>query len=186
MAKPKTQKELMEEAARQFAAFVESIKRSTGLPIVPDQKSGAALWFDQREISQRYLISVERIRRFYDGLLDGKVLATRCKTCGELYFPPQVDCPKCRKGDVEWVELSKEGELLTYTVIYVKPSSFAHYPDYVVGIAKLKDGVNITAWVRTKDPSKLKVGGKVRIEIVKREPEGYYTYELVPAEEGGP
>ena len=182
MSQGKTQKEMMDEATRQFLSFIESIKKSTGLPIVPDQKTGAALWFDQREITPRYLISVDRIRKFYDGLMDGKLLATKCKSCGQLYFPPQVDCPKCRGSDVEWIELSKEGELLTYTIIYIKPTSFAHYPDYTVGIARLKEGINVTAWVRETDPSKLRVGMKVKVEIVKREPEGYLTYELVPAE----
>lgn len=180
MPSSKTQKELMEEMAKQFLSMVESIKKSVGLPIVPDQKTGVALWFDQREITPRYLISVEKIRKFYDGLLDGKLLATKCRECGELYFPPQVDCPRCKRSDIEWVELSKEGELLTYTVINVKPSSFAHYSDYIVGIARLKEGINVTAWVREKDPKKLRVGMKVKIEIVKREPEGYYIYELVP------
>lgn len=182
MSKPKTQKEMMDEAMKQYEAFVESIKKATGLPIVPDQKSGVALWADQRTLRLNYIISVEKIRKFYDGLMDGKLLATKCKNCGEIYFPPQTDCPKCRKSEVEWIELSKEGELLTFTTIYVKPSSFAHYPDYTVGIARLKEGVNVTAWVKESDPTKLKVGMKVRVEIKKREPEGYLTYELVPTE----
>ncbi len=178
----KSQKEMMEEALKQLHMFVESIKKSTGLPIVPDQKSGAALWYDQRQITNKYLISVDRIRPFYDGLMDGKLMATKCKHCGQLYFPPQVDCPKCRKSDMEWVELSREGELITFTVINIKPASFAHYPDYTVGIARLKEGINITAWVRETDPKKLRIGMKVRVEVVKREPEGYLTYEIVPAE----
>lgn len=183
MGKEKTQKQLIEEATRQFLSLIESIKKSTGLPIFPDQKSGAALWFDQREITPRYTISVDKIRRFYDGLMDGKLMATKCKKCGQIFFPPQVDCPECMSSEVEWVELSGEGELLTYTIVYVKPTSFAHYPDYTVGIARLKEGVNVTAWVRETDPKKLKVGMKVRVEIVKREPEGYLTYELVPIEQ---
>jgi hypothetical protein len=176
---------MMEKFMKQVEEFVESVKKSTGLPVVPDQKTGAALWFDQRELNIRYTISVERVKKFFEGLAEGKVLATRCRSCGTLYFPPQVDCPKCRKSDVEWVELSKEGELLTYTVIYTKPTSFAHYPDYTVGIARLPEGVNVLAWVRETDPKKLRVGMKVRLEVVKREPEGYLTYELVPVEEHG-
>lgn len=183
MSSGKTQKQLIEEATKQFLGLIESIKKSTGLPIFPDQKTGVALWFDQREVTPRYMISVERIRRFYDGLMNGKLMATKCKDCGKIYFPPQVDCPECVKSDIEWVELSGEGELLTYTVVYVKPTSFSHYPDYIVGIARLKEGVNVTAWVREGDPKRLRVGMKVRVEVVKREPEGYLTYELVPVEE---
>ncbi len=178
------QRKAMEEMIKQVEQFVEEAKRSVGLPIVPDQRTGSALWYDQRELRVRYAISVERLRKFFEGLMEGKLLATRCRGCGTLYFPPQVDCPRCRRSDVEWVELSREGTLLTYTVIYVKPMSFAHYPDYAVGIARLPEGVNVTAWIRETDPRKLRVGMRVRIEIVRRQPENYLTYELVPVEEG--
>ena len=178
-----SQKKAMEEFMKQVEQFVEEVKKSTGVPVIPDQKTGAALWYDQRELRVKYTISVERIRKFYEGLMEGKLLATRCKHCGRIYFPPQMDCPYCRKSDMEWIELSKEGTLLTYTIIYTKPASFAHYPDYTVGIARLPEGVNITAWVRETDPRKLRVGMKVRVEIVRREPEGYLTYELVPVRE---
>ena len=178
----KTQKELTDEEMKKFMDFVESMKKSLGLPMVPDIKTGVALWVDQRELNVRFVIGVERLKPFFNGLAEGKILATKCKSCGEIYFPPQVDCPKCRKSDVEWIELSKEGTLVTYTQINVKPYSFSHHDDYIVGIGKLPEGVNVTAWVRESDPKKLKVGMKIRLEVVKREPEGYYVYEWVPVE----
>jgi len=105
-----------------------------------------------------------------------------CKKCGTIYFPPQLDCPKCRSSDMEWIELSGEGELLTFTQINVKPYSFSHYPDYIVGIARLKEGINVTAWVAESDPKKLKPGVKVKLQVTKRQPENYLTYEIVPIE----
>lgn len=182
MSEKKTQKELTDEEMKKFMDFVESIKKSMGLPMVPDMKTGVALWVDQREICQRFLLSIEKTKPFFNALPEGKVLATRCKKCGTVYFPPQVDCPKCKESEMEWIELSKEGTLLTFTQINVKPYSFSHYDDYIVGIGRLPEGVNVTAWIREKDPKKLKVGMKVKLEVVKREPEGYYTYEWVPAE----
>jgi len=177
-----SQREEIEAFLRQVESFVEEMKRSLGLPLVFDQKTGAAMWFDQRELRLRFTISVERIRRFFDALSEGKILATRCKKSGTIYFPPQVDCPEAPDSEVEWVELPREGELLTFTVINVKPMSFSHYQDYVVGIGRLPNGVNVLAWVRG-DPRRLRRGMKVRLEVVKRQPENYYTYEWVPVEE---
>jgi uncharacterized OB-fold protein len=97
-------------------------------------------------------------------------------------FPPQVDCPDAPGSEVEWVEMPVDGELLTWTVINVKPYTFSHYDDYVVGIARMANGVNVLAWVRCRDPSRLKPGMKVKLVVVKREPEGYLTYELEPVE----
>ena len=178
-----TQKEQADMFFKQLDEFTKTMKVSTGAPIVFDQKTGVAMWYDQRELKIKFLISVEKIRKFFEGLAQGKLLATKCKKTGEIFFPPQVDCPNAPDSEVEWVELPKEGELLTFTVINTKPYSFGHYEDYIVGIAKLVNGVQILAWVREKDPSKLKVGMKVRLEVVRRQPENYLTYELVPVYE---
>ncbi|QKR00225.1 Zn-ribbon domain-containing OB-fold protein [Metallosphaera tengchongensis] len=162
------------EALRQL----DAITKMTGLPIYPEPKTGNLLWADVRELDLRYQIPVKKISKFFEGLRNGKILATKCGKCGSVYFPPQNDCPKCKVTDLEWMEIVGEGEIVTYTVISVKPPSFAHYPDYVVGIAKFKE-TNVTAWI-DGPREKIKVGGKVRLEIVKREPEGYLTYKLVP------
>ena len=180
--KEKTQKELTDEQMKQFYDFVESMKKSMGIPVTPDMKTGVALWVDQREIKLRFLISTEKTKQFFNALADGKILATKCRRCGTIYFPPQPDCPKCKESDMEWIELSKEGKLLTYTQINVKPYSFSHYDDYIVGIGELPEGVKITAWIREKDPTKLRVGMKIKLEVVKRQPENYYIYEWVPIE----
>lgn len=165
---------------KQLEAYANAMKSSVGVPVIVDPKTNVALWYDQREMRFKFLISVERTRKFFEALSEGKVLATRCKQTGEVFFPPQVDCPGVKDGEVEWVELPREGELVTYTVIYTKPYSFSHYDDYTVGIARLSNGVQVLAWVRERDPKRLRVGMKVRLEVVKREPEGYLTYELVP------
>ncbi len=177
------QREQADAFLAQMDQFANMMKQSIGVPVLLDQKTGVALWWDQREIKLRFVISVEKIRKFFEALSEGKLLATKCKKSGKILFPPQVDCPDDPEDEVEWVELPKEGELVTWTVIYVKPYSFGHYNDYTVGIAKLTNGVQILAWVRETDPSKLKVGQKVKIEIVKMEPEGYLTYEIVPVQE---
>ncbi len=178
--KKKTQKEMADEAMKQFYEFVESMKKSLGVPMFPDMKTGVALWLDIRELTFKFMISVEKTRNFFNALADGKILATKCKKCGEIYFPPQVDCPKCKESDIEWIELPKKGKLLTYTVINAKPYSFSHYDDYIVGVAELENGVKVTAWVREKDPKNLRVGMDIELKVVKRKPEEYLTYELVP------
>jgi len=155
---------------------LDGLVQIKGLPIFPEPKTGNPLWADVRELDLRYQIPVKKVTRFFDELGKGKITATKCVKCNTIYFPPQDDCPKCRVSGLEWVELPVEGELITYTIISVKPPSFSHYPDYVVGIADLGE-VNVTAWVQGPK-EKLKVGAKVRLEVVKREPEGYLTYSL--------
>ncbi len=169
----------MSDETEKLKESAEESKKKLGSPIVVDQKTSSSLWFDQRELDVRYLISVERIKKFYEGISEGKVMATKCSKCGEIYFPPQSYCNKCGSDSIEWIELSGSGELLTYTVINVKPQSFSHYPDYAVGIARMPQGVNVLAWI-DGDIKGIKVGMKVKLEVKKREPEGYLTYWIKP------
>lgn len=180
MGGKKTQREMTDEAMKKFYKFVDDMKKALGVPMVPDMKTGHALWVDMRTLTTKFIISVERIKQFFNALAENKIMATRCRDCETIYFPPQADCAKCRKDNIEWIELPREGKLVTYTVINVKPDSFAHYDDYIVGIAELENGIHITAWVRETDPKNLKIGQKVKLEVVRRKPEDYLTYELVP------
>ncbi|MEM4534396.1 MAG: Zn-ribbon domain-containing OB-fold protein [Candidatus Korarchaeota archaeon] len=154
--------------------------RESGLPIIEEERTKLPLYVSMRDFPIRYVIGVSRIKRFFDGLKEGKIYASRCLKCKEIFFPPRADCSSCLNSEMEWLPLSNEGELLTYTVIYVKPASFMHYKDYVVGIAELKEGVKVLAWVNIDDHKKLRQGMRVRVVPTIREPEGYVTYELVP------
>lgn len=161
---------------RKMEEFAEEMKRSVGIPAIIDPRSGATMWYDVRELKLKYTISIEKVKRFFEALGEGKVLATKCRD--HIMFPPQADCPD--GSAAEWVEMPTEGELITWTVINIKPYSFSHYDDYIVGVARMSNGVNVLAWVKHRDPKELRPGAKVRLKVVRREPEGYLTYELEP------
>lgn len=157
----------------------KSIKEK-GLPIIEEAKTKLPLYISLRELSLRYHFGTAKIQTFFEGLKEGKIYMTRCKKCDEKFFPPQADCPKCLESDMEWIPLSGEGELLTCTMITVKPSTFAHYDNYIVGIAQMKEGVRVLAWLQIDDPRKIKPKMKVRLTTVRREPEHFITYEFAP------
>ena len=179
---PKLSRNSIKEALREAEKFVEEAKKALGFPIVPDGKTGSAVWYSQREISLRYLVSVERIRKFFENLSEGALTATKCSGCSDVFFPPQSFCPKCMREDLEWVLFSGEGAPETYTKILVKPLSFSHYEDYVVGVVRLPEGVNVVSWIRAPI-EKLRVGMRVKLRVSKRNPEGYLTYEFEPVED---
>jgi uncharacterized protein len=162
----------------------ENAKRSItekGLPICEESKTKLPLYISMRELPLRFQFGVAKVEKFFEGLKEGKIYMTQCKNCGEKFFPPQADCPKCLESSMDWIPLSGEGELLTCTVIFVKPSTYTHYKDYVVGIAKMNEGVRVLAWLKIDDPTKIKPKMKVRLTTVKREPEGFITYEFIPS-----
>ena len=159
---------------------VEKNMEEFGFPVTIDERLGTLQWVDMRELRLRYIVCIENIMPFFEGMREGKLVTTKCKKCGRLFFPPQKDCPTCKDSEMEWVELKKEGVLETLTVIFVRPTSFSDHDPYTVAIARLDDGVKITAWLKG-DPQKVKVGQRVKVEISRRK-EGYLMYEFVPIE----
>lgn len=157
----------------------KSIKEK-GLPIIEERKTKQPLYVSMRELPLRFQFGTAKIQKFFEGLKEGKIYMTQCKKCGKKFFPPQADCPKCLQSDMDWVPLSGEGELLTCTMIVVKPSTYTHYDNYVVGIAEMEEGVRVLAWLDIDDPKKIKPKMKVRLTTTRREPEGFITYQFVP------
>ncbi|HIE24356.1 MAG TPA: Zn-ribbon domain-containing OB-fold protein [Candidatus Korarchaeota archaeon] len=133
-----------------------------------------------KTLSLVYKIPISRISKFWDGLKEGKVLATRCKRCSTLRFPPSATCPSCYSSEVEWVELSKEGVVETYTKIVAAPASFSGEAPYIVVVARMKEGVKILAWFEGENIS---IG--MRVRLLAKEEHGSLTYRFVPLVEKG-
>jgi uncharacterized OB-fold protein len=151
-----------------------------GLPIIKEAKTNIPLYISVRELPLRFQLGTSKIQKFFEGLREEKVYMTKCEECGEKFFPPQADCPKCLKSEMSWVPLSGEGELITCTMIMVRPTTYAHYDPYIVGIGQMKEGVRVLAWLNIDDPQKIKPKMKVRLTTVKREPEGFISYQFLP------
>lgn len=70
-------------------------------------------------------------------------MAGKCKQCGKTHLPPRPICDECLSENFKWVELSKKGELLTYTTIYVAPQQFKDLAPYSVGIVQFEKDLKI-------------------------------------------
>jgi len=117
-------------------------------------------------------IPISRTKTYWEGLEKAKVCATKCKNCGEIYYPPQVDCANCSSSEVEWIQLS-EGVLETFTQVYLKPQGFTHYEhNYIIAIAIASEGVKVMGWLEETDVKTAKVGMPIKI-TAKIMPDGF-------------
>ncbi len=132
-----------------------------------------------REIKVVQEIPVSKNLKFWDGLKEGKIYATKCKRCGKLFFPPNVDCAECLSTDLEWIELSQEAEIETFTLVVVRPTTFLENKPYTVAIGKLKEGVKVLAWLNGFKLSQVKVGMKAKL-VATSTNEGNPTYQFIP------
>ncbi len=54
------------------------------------------------------------VKKFYDGVAEGKYLGRKCVECGAIEFPPHIACNTCGCAHTEWVELSGHGTLKSF------------------------------------------------------------------------
>lgn len=132
-----------------------------------------------REIIVQQLIPISKTLKFWEGLKEGIIFATRCESCGQTHFPPASDCSNCLLSKMSWVELGGEAEIETFTHVVARPISFQPYKPYTVAIGKIEEGVKVFAWLKGFKLSEVKVGMKVKL-VAGTDEEGRPTFMFVP------
>jgi len=77
---------------------------------------------------------ISKTNDFVDYLQQGKVMGTRCKSCGLQFFPPRADCYQCLTSDMEWFEIAGAGTLLTYSKLQYGPVGFEGDLPYCIAL----------------------------------------------------
>jgi len=104
--------------------------------------------------------------RFFVSLRDEKkITATKCGSCGKVFIPPRKICPACFTENTQWVNVSNEGTVISYTIAR---RQFASIPrdkkmPVIWGLIKL-DGAD-TALLHYLDdvrPEDVKIGMRVK------------------------
>jgi len=88
-----------------------------------------------------------KVADFAQELKDGRIMASRCKSCGATSFPPRADCGECMSGDFEFFEISGKGTLHTFTKIVAAPTGFEDLAPYTVGVVDLEETGRLLAWI---------------------------------------
>jgi uncharacterized OB-fold protein len=60
------------------------------------------------------------VENFFDGLKEGKFMASKCPSCGRVYLIPRMICEHCFTKAEDWVELPDTGTVESFTVANVK------------------------------------------------------------------
>mgnify|MGYP005849581479 CR=1 FL=1 len=122
--------------------------------------------------------------RFFKEIRDNKKLyAVKCSGCRRVLFPPRPFCEKCFQKIDEWIEVKDEGELIAFTISYMKYTGLPD-PPYSICVVKLDGtdtpfvhrlgGVDLSDWKEAT--KKIKIGAKVKaVWKEKNEREGRIT-----------
>jgi hypothetical protein len=83
--------------------------------------------------------AITKVNDFIDYLEQGKVMATRCMDCGLTFFPPRADCYHCLASNMEWIEVSGTGKLVTYSKLEYAPIGFGDDLPYAIALLDYGD-----------------------------------------------
>ncbi|MCD6153693.1 MAG: Zn-ribbon domain-containing OB-fold protein [Syntrophobacterales bacterium] len=102
-------------------------------------------------------------REYNKSLKTDKLLGLKCNNCHTITCPPKMTCQECASTDLEVTELSGEGKIVTYTVIYVAPEGRENETPYAVVLVELKEGPWIMGNLIDIDPA------RVGMELIGRQ-----------------
>jgi uncharacterized protein len=123
-------------------------------------------------------VSQAKITPFISYLERGEIVATKCRNCGETYFPPRADCLRCRKSDMEWIPMNNRADLITFTEVSFAPPAFQKETPYLLGVAELQNGLRVFAPIsREISRRELKPGLKLALKPVHAGEGVYYLLE---------
>ena len=138
----------------------------------------------KKKLPQRIPVSSKKLRLSGDGL-DGVLLGMRCNNCGEYTLGARDFCANCTSDDLEEVELSKQGTLRSYTVVYTPPPGWQGNVPYILGRVELPEGPLIVSEVVDCPQESLKVGMPVdmvlRVAGKNKEEDEVVVYSWKPA-----
>lgn len=83
--------------------------------------------------------ATSKINDFIDYLENGKVMGTRCKDCGLVFFPPRADCYNCLAGNMDWFQVSGRGKLVSYSKLEYAPQGFGEDLPYAIALLDYGD-----------------------------------------------
>lgn len=124
--------------------------------------------------------SISKVNEFINYLEQGKIMYTKCKDCGLIFFPPRADCYQCLKSDMEWVEVSGSGKLLSYSKLEYGPVGFENDLPYSIALLDYGDFKVFGRIASDMPDDEIKVGMEMRTEANKL-PNGQLNYVFYKA-----
>jgi len=102
-------------------------------------------------------------RPFWDATRDKRFLLQYDPRNGKYQFFPRPVSIYDGQSELEWREVSGEGEIYSYTIeVRARPPFQGHEP-FALGIVTLKENVNVMANIVNCDREELRIGLPVRV-----------------------
>jgi uncharacterized OB-fold protein len=105
-------------------------------------------------------------KEFNNALKKDKLLGLKCRDCGQFTCPPKMACQECGGTNLDIVELSGSGKVVTFTVSYVASQGRETEVPYTIVMVELDEGPWIMGNLTDIDPNKVTmeiIGKRVKL-----------------------
>jgi hypothetical protein len=119
--------------------------------------------------------AITKVNDFINYLEDGKVMASRCTDCGTIFFPPRADCYRCLTSNMEWVEISGTGKLVTYSRLEYAPIGFGDDLPYAIALLDYGDYKVFGRIAGSVPEDEIKIGMEMKT-VANTLPDGQINY----------
>ena len=92
-----------------------------------------------------------------------RLIASRCRSCGQHAFPAKRFCSACYAGDMEMIHLKGLGRIYAFTRIAMPPKSMGQ--PYVAAYVDMDESVRIFGQIANVEAADLHIGDRVRVDF---------------------
>ncbi len=144
------------------------------------QKSEAGLDDRFRRFGTVGFTGITRVNDFIAHLEEGRVAGTRCRDCGQVFFPPCADCRSCFSRRMAWFAVEGEGRLVSWSRLAFGPAGFQEDVPYTIALLDF-GGYKVFGRVdRAVSEEELAVGLPMKVRV-ERLPGDRLSYAFVKA-----
>ncbi|MBC7075609.1 MAG: Zn-ribbon domain-containing OB-fold protein [Syntrophomonadaceae bacterium] len=94
-------------------------------------------------------------KEYNKALRENRLLGLKCDKCGSITCPPKMACQECGSLDLDKVELSGRGKVVSFTTHYIAPMGRENEVPYTVVLVELEEGPWLLGNLIDLNPSKM-------------------------------
>lgn len=130
------------------------------MTLLENDHAAPGAWHDDMPVSNRYTLGLAG-ERFFRAIKDeGRIYGTRCESCNHTYVPAASFCERCMRQTDEWVDVGVEGEVVTFTHLYLNFDGTRREEPETIAFVRFGDGGLINR-VLLDDPDMISIGMRV-------------------------
>ena len=126
------------------------------------------------------------IQSYLEYINSKKLMGSKCKKCGAVDVPPRKLCIKCNSTDVDWIEMSGNGQIAAFSCIsvgttFMVEKGYSMKKPYCFSVISLDEGPMVSGQLLGVDetkPDTIKIETPVKIKFIETELKGETRVDL--------